>query len=98
MTTNRMSLIVALSVIAGLAVLTMSMLIPARHVLSSSAYDQIELIRAGRYAAAAAQQAYLDQRRGEWTAGKVYDARQAYLDFRHGEWTTGTNPALADLQ
>jgi hypothetical protein len=86
MATNRFSLIIAVTVIAALAVLTISMATAARPSSYSRAYDQVELIRAQRYAAAAAQQAYLDQRHGEQTTGHLVDAQQAYLSFREGEW------------
>lgn len=71
MPTNRFSLLVVISVITGLAILSMSMISSghraASNTASSAAYDQVELVRAERYAAAAAQQAYLDYRHGEWT-------------------------------
>ncbi len=96
MTTNRFSLIVASSVIAVLAVLTISsMATSPRKPAVSSAYDQIDLQRAAQYHAAAAQQAYLDQRHGEQTVGENHilsDAayrRLVYLQFRRGEWTAG---------
>ncbi len=98
MLTNRKSQIAFACVLAALAVLTMSM-IPAQHPIgSANSYDAIEQVRAARYAAAAAQQAYVDQRHGEWTAGHAYDPQQAYLAFRQGEWTAGTDPAFAYLQ
>ncbi len=98
MFTNRKFQIAFACVVAAVALLTMSM-IPARHpAVSANAYDAIEQVRAARYAAAAAQQAYLDQRQGEWTAGHAYDAQQAYLSYRQGEWTAGTGPAFAYLQ
>ena len=85
MTTNRFSILIALTVIAALAVLTVSMVTSPRKPAISRAYDQIELVRAERYQAAAAQQAYLDQRRGEWTAGNVVAIRPAGLPFRQAE-------------
>jgi hypothetical protein len=89
MTTNRFSIMIAVTIIAALAVLTISMVAAPRPSNSSTAYDQVELVRAQRYAAAAAQQAYLDQRHGEQTTGHVFDAQQAYLTFREGEWNAG---------
>ncbi len=85
MTTSRISILIVLSVIAALAVLTVSMVTSSRAPAASRAYDQIELIRAQRYEAAAAQQAYLDQRRGEWTAGNVVAIQPASLPFREAE-------------
>lgn len=85
MTTNRFSIIIALSVIAALAVLTVSMVAAPRHPVASRAYDQIELARVERYQAAAAQQAYLDQRRGEWTAGHLSPVHTAAFPFRQAE-------------
>jgi hypothetical protein len=96
MTTNRFSLIVALSVIAALAVLTISMMTAPRTASSTSSYDQIELLRAQRYHAAAAQQYdQIDLMRAE--RYKAAALQQAYQAFRHGEQTTGVNSALADL-
>lgn len=97
MTTNRLSLIIALSTIAVFAVLTMSMLSTARHTTPSTSYDQIERIRAQRYAAASSAGGY-DQ--VELVRAQRYieaAAQQAYLDYRHGEWTAGVNPAAAYL-
>ncbi len=98
MFTNRKFQIICACVIAAVAVLTMSMIPARRPAATANAYDAIELARAARYAAAAAQQAYLDQRHGEWTAGHTYDSQQAYLDYRQGEWTADTSPAFAYLQ
>ena len=89
MATNRLSIIIAVTVIAAVAMLTISMVPVSRPANHSTAYDQVELIRAQRYAAAAAQQAYLDQRHGEQTTGHVYNAQQAYLTYREGEWNAG---------
>ncbi len=80
MTTNRFSFIIVLGVIAALAVLTVSMVASPRTSPSTIAYDQIERIRAAKYAAAAAQQAYLDQRHGEWTAGEASQTTGAAAD------------------
>ncbi len=85
MITNRFSILIALSVIAALAVLTVSMVTAPRTSAASRADDQIELIRAERYQAAAVQQAYLDQRRGEWTTGNVVAIQRAALPFRQAE-------------
>ncbi len=89
MSTSRFSMIVAIGAISVLAVLTISMAtsLGKPGVASSDlrAYDQIEVDRAARYEAAAAQQAYLDQRRGEWTAGQVVSVPQAKLSFRQAE-------------
>ncbi len=89
MTANRFSMIVVAVVIAALAVLTISMATsPSRPVVSNSAvdsYSQIEIARAARYEAAAAQQAYMDQRRGEWTTGQAVSVAQAKLSFRQAE-------------
>ncbi len=85
MTTNRFSILIVLSVIAALAVLTVSMATSPRGPAASSADDQIELIRAERYQVAVAQQAYLDQRRGEWTAGNIVAIQPAALPFREAE-------------
>ncbi len=90
MTANRFSMIVVAIVIAALAVLTISML-PHQPLLTNSAdsYSQIEKNRAARYEAAAAQQAYLDQRIGEQTTAQYVDPQQVLQDFRHSEQTTG---------
>ena len=97
MSINRFSLLIALTVIAALAVLTISMVTGPRHPSASREYDQVELDRAARYQAAAAQQAYLDQRRGEQATGHIYNAQQAFLTYREGEWNAGVTPAQADL-
>ncbi len=97
MTTNRFSILIALSVIAALAVLTASMATSPRNPVASRSYDQIELVRVQRYQEAAAQQAYLDQRRGEQTTAAYVDPQQAYLQYREGEWNAGVNSALAYL-
>ena len=53
MTTNRFSMAVALTVLAVFAILSMGLISsPHRVVSTSSPYDQIELVRAQRYAAA----------------------------------------------
>ncbi len=98
MFTNRKFQIAFACVVAAVALLTISMIPARRPIAMASAYDAIEQMRAARYAPAAAQQAYLDQRHGEWTAGYAYDPQQAYLSFRQGEWTAGTSPAYAYLQ
>ncbi len=89
MATNRFSLIAALTIIAAFAALTVSMVTqPRRPAVAdsiSSFYDQIEQVRADRYEAAAAQQAYADQRRGEWQAGQSETVQQASMAFRQAE-------------
>lgn len=89
MTTTRFSLIAALAIIAALAVLTVSMAITSRTPDVSNSivpsYDQLERERAANYQAAAAQQAYLDQRRGEWMAGQSLPVTGAKLSFRQAE-------------
>ncbi len=89
MTTNRFSMIVAVSAISVLAILTISMAASLRKPdtagSASRAYDQIELDRVARYEAAAAQQAYVDQRRGEWTTGQAVAVPHASLSFRQAE-------------
>ncbi len=97
MATNRFSIIVVLGALAALALFTVSMATSPHNLTASRSYDQIELVRAERYAAAAAQQAYLDQRHGEQTTAKYIDPQQAYLAYREGEWTAGVNPAVAYL-
>jgi outer membrane lipoprotein-sorting protein len=85
MNNNRFSLLLAVLVIAVLAIASVSMASTPHSAAASRAYDQIELMRAARYQAAAAEQAYFDQRHGEWTAG-VNEAL-ALLQYRRGEWT-----------
>ncbi len=94
MTTNRISMIVAVSIIAALALFTVSMLAMPRPGVSSANSSAIAVNaylaqRQGEWTAGVtALQAYLDQRYGEQTAGgPVYDAQQAYLNYRRGEWT-----------
>ncbi len=55
--------------------------------------EQIELQRAETYRAAAAQQAYLDQRRGEWTAGQAAVTAPAQLPFRQAEQVAAAGDA-----
>ncbi len=98
MSANRKFQLAFAFVLAALAILTLSSMAPSRHIASSDVSNDIEQIRAARYAAAAAQQAYLDYRRGEWTAGHAYNAQQAYLAYRQGEWSTGVIPLSAYLQ
>ncbi len=93
MTANRTSTIVAVSVIAALALLTISMLTMPRPGVSTSSGLAAEAgaylaQRQGEWTAGfTALQATLDQRYGEHTAGgPVYNAQQAYLDYRRGEW------------
>ena len=85
MPTNRFSLIVALGAIAVLAILTVSMIAAPHTASATSSNDQIELVRAQRYAAAAAQQAYLDQRRGEWNAGITADNSYDRIELLRAE-------------
>ncbi len=91
MTTNRISMIVAVSIIAALALFTISMLAMPHPGVSGSdnAASAYLAQRQGEWTAGVtALQAYLDQRYGEQTAGgPVYDAQQAYLNYRRGEWT-----------
>ncbi len=96
MTANRFSTIVALSIIAALALLTISMLTMARPGVSSSngLADETGAFLAQRQGewttGVGALQAFLDQRSGEQTAGgPVFNAQQAYLDQRHGEQMAG---------
>src|SRR5512146_3065938 len=89
MSINRFSLLIALTVIAALAVLTISMVTAPRHPVASREYEQVELNRAARYRAAAVKQAHLDQRRGEQTTAKYIDPQQVLQEFRHSEQTTG---------
>ncbi|HEX8992205.1 MAG TPA: hypothetical protein VF784_11060 [Anaerolineales bacterium] len=96
MTANRFSTIVAVSVIAALALLTISMLSTPRLGISSShgPANEASASLAQRQdewtAGVAAVQAYVVQRFGEQTAGgPVYSAQQAYLDQRSGEQGAG---------
>ncbi len=98
MTTNRYSLIIAAIVIAALAALTVSMARPPRSPAASSLssfYQPVEQVRGARSEAAAAQQAYLDQRQGEQTTAAYIDPQQAYLRYRQGEWNAGVTSAQA---
>ena len=98
MTTNRFSIIFAVSVIAALAVLTISMMARPHAVASTNPNASLAQRRGEWSAGVSAEQAYLDQRQGEQTTGHAIDAQQAYLQFRHGEQTTGANPVLAYLE
>ncbi len=96
MTANRISTIVAVSVIAALALLTISMLTMPRPGVSSSSglANEAGAFLAQRQdewsAGVASLQAYLDQRSGEQMAGgPMFSAQQAYLDQRAGEQTAG---------
>ncbi len=90
MTANRFPILIVAAVIAALAVLTLSMVPHQLQPISGvDSYAQIEMDRAARYEAAAAQQAYLDQRRGEQTTPQYVDPQQVLQDFRHSEQTTG---------
>ncbi len=96
MTANRTSTIVAVSIIAALALLTISMLTMPRPAISSSnglANDAGVYLaqRQGEWTAGVeAVQALLDQRYGEQTAGgPVFSAQHAYLDQRIGEQMAG---------
>ncbi len=93
MTANRFSMIVVAVVIAALAVLTISMATsPSKPIAANpglDSYTQIEMARVARYEAAAAEQAYLDQRHGEQTTAQYVDPQQVLQDFRYSEQTTG---------
>jgi hypothetical protein len=73
MATNRFSMIIVLSSIAVLAILSVSMLNVPHFATSTTVADRAELQRAASYRPAAAQQAYLNQREGEWKAGGSVD-------------------------
>lgn len=98
MLTNRLTLIVVLVVIAGLALFTVSMVASPRPSASLSAadraYDQIELQRARRYTASV-DYSYnqIELQRAHNYAAQA--AHQAYLDQRHGEQTMA---AAVDFQ
>ncbi len=101
MTTNRTSLIIAVCVIAALAVLTISMLPTAQPAAPNASINSAGFSLAQRQgewtAGVTAEQAYLDQRRGEQDMGPAPDVEQAYLVFRQGEWYAGVNADLVDL-
>jgi hypothetical protein len=95
MTLNRFSLTIVLLTVAVFAALALSTLTPTHGPAVDASYDQIELVRAQNYRAAATQQAYQEQRRYdeiELLRAESYQAaaaRQAYLDQRRGEWIGG---------
>lgn len=93
MTTNRFSLIIAVSVIAALALLTVSM-VPSSHnarpANETSAQQAYLAQRQGEWTAGVtAEQAYMEQRQGEQNAGAAISAQQAYMAYREGEWNAG---------
>ena len=98
MTTNRFSIIVAVTVIAALALLTISMVASPRSAASANPNAYLAQRRGEWTSGVSAEQAYLDQRYGEQTTGHAVDAQRAYQEFRHGEQTAGVNAALAYLE
>lgn len=78
MTTNRFSVIVSLGIVAALALTTISMIASPRNSVASSPSSNLAFRQGEWNAGASAEQAYLDQRYGEQTAGHVVDAAGSY--------------------
>ncbi len=87
MTTNRFSLIVAVSVISVFAVLTISSVATSPQKPAASGAVRYETAGENHILSDAAYHrlVYLQYRRGEWTAGKTMAVRPASLPFRQAE-------------
>ncbi len=99
MSTSRLFSVFVVLALVVLAVLTLRAGIVTSEVVSSgrAALDQHERhpVINNPSAAAVAEQARLEYRRGEWYAGYSPSAaelaEQARLEYRRGEWTAGDN-------